>query len=66
MQGRAFRQFWSKKCQPGNWVLSYQCVLNSGPENEKIWHVLSRKRQLRALVMEKLVLPRVSFSQRLV
>ena len=33
------------------------------PENAKIWQVLSRKRQLRALLMEKIVQPRVSFSQ---
>ena len=48
-QGYAFLQFWSEKCQ--NSVL----FLNLGPENAKIWQVLSRKCQFRALLKEKLV-----------
>ena len=43
-----------------------QFFLNFGPENAKIWQVLPRKCQFRALLKEKLVEPRVSFSQKLV
>ena len=52
-KGTFFWQFWSKKCQTSVIpVKKLNCFfLNFGPENAKIWQVLSRKCQFMALLM---------------
>ena len=55
-QRYAFWQFWSKKYQNSViFVKKTQLFKNFGPENAKIWQVLSRKRQFRAFLKGKLV-----------
>ena len=49
-------ELWSKKCQ--NLIIPVKkpkVFKQFALENAKIWQVLSRKRQLRELLMEKLV-----------
>ena len=55
-QGYAFWEFRAKRCQ--NSVIFCKknpIFLDFGPENAKIWQVLPRKCQFRALLKEKLV-----------
>ena len=55
-QGYAFWEFWSKRCQNSViFVKKTQLLKNFGLENAKIWQVLPRKCQFRALLKEKLV-----------
>ena len=55
-QGYAFWEFWSKRCQNSvTFVKKTQLLKNFGLENAKIWQVLPRKCQFRALLKEKLV-----------
>ena len=55
-QGYAFWEFWSKRCQNSViFVKKTQLLNNFGLENAKIWHVLPRKCQFRALLKENLV-----------
>ena len=55
-QGYAFWEFWSKRCQNSViFVKKTQLLKNFGLENAKIWQVLLRKCQFRALLKEKLV-----------
>ena len=55
-QGYAFWEFWSKRCQNSViFVKKTQPLKNFGLENAKIWQVLPRKCQFRALLKEKLV-----------
>ena len=55
-QGYAFWEFWSKRCQNSViFVKKPQLLKNFGLENAKIWQVLPRKCQFRALLKEKLV-----------
>ena len=55
-QGYAFWEFWSKRCQNSViFVKKTQFLKNFGLESAKIWQVLPRKCQFRALLKEKLV-----------
>ena len=55
-QGYAFWGFWPKRCQNSViFVKKTQLLKNFGLENAKIWQVLPRKCQFRALLKEKLV-----------